>query len=112
MACETPKQSRVVSQAHNPNRSKGHANKDNNKGDETTYVEDSDKTQSIEDQNELEAKLLENKNDKNTDASDDNPNANANSKEDGDLINHDNETPNTDEDEISVDDNYEKFEVV
>ena len=112
MACESLKQSRVVSQAHNPNRSKGHANKDNNTGDETTYVEDSDKTQSIEDQNELEAKLLENKNDKNTDASDDNPNANANSKEDGDLINHDNETPNTDEDEISVDDNYEKFEFV
>ena len=112
MACETPKQSRVVIQAHNPNQSKGHANKDNNIGDETTYVEDSDKTQSIEDQNELEAKLLENKNDKNTDASDDNLDANANSKEDGDLINHDNETPNIDEDEISVDDNYEKFEVI
>ena len=64
MACETPKQSRVVSQAHNPNQSKGHANKDSNTGNETTDVEDSDKTQSIEDQNEPEEKLLENKNDK------------------------------------------------
>ena len=112
MACETPKQSRVVSQDHNPNQSKGHANKDSNTSDETTDVEDSDKTQCIEDQNELEEKLLENKNDKNKYVSDDNPNANANSKEDGDLINHDNETLNTDEDGISVDDNYENFEVV
>ena len=112
MACETPKQSRVVSQAHNPNQSKGHANKDSNTGNETTDVEDSDKTQSIDDRNEPEEKLLENKNDKNTDASDENIDANANSKEDGDLINHDNETPNTDEYEISVDDNYENFEVV
>ena len=61
MACETPKQSRVVSQAHNPNQSKGHANKDSNTGDETTDVEDRDKTQSIKDQNEHEEKLLENK---------------------------------------------------
>ena len=105
---EPPKQSWVVSLAHNPNKSQGHANKDNNTGDEAKDVEDNDKTQSIEDQNETEEKLLENKNDKKTDAFDDNPDANANSKEDGDLINHKNETTNTDEDIISVDDKYEK----
>ena len=75
-------------------------------------MEDIDKTQSIEDQNEPEEKLLENKNDKNLDAYHDNLDANGNSKEDSDLINRNNKTPNTDEDEISVDDNYEKIEVV
>ena len=42
--------------------------------------------------------MLENRNGKKIDASDDNPDANANSKEDGDLINCNNETPNANED--------------
>ena len=98
--------------ADNPNQSQGHDNKDTNTDNETKYVEDGHKTQSIEDQNEPEEKLLENKNDKKLDASDDNPDDKANSKEAGDLINCTNETSNTDEYEVGVDDNYEKIEVV
>ena len=80
MAREVPKQSWIVSSTHKTNQIQGHDNKDNNIDDETKDVEESDKTQSIEDQNELEEKLLENKNDKNIDASDDNIDANSNSK--------------------------------
>ena len=102
MVREDPKQSHIVSLAHNPNQSQGHNNKDNNTGDETKDVDDCDKAQSREDQNEPKEKLLENKNEKKIDASDDNPDANANSKEDGDLINRYNETPNTNEYEDNV----------
>ena len=85
MAREAPKQSWIVILSHNPNQIQGHDNKDNNTDDETKDVEDNDKIHSIEDQNEPEEKLFENKNDKNIDAFDDNPDSNANSKEDGDL---------------------------
>ena len=51
MACESPKQSQIISLAHNPNQSQGHDNKYNNTDDETKDVQDSDKAQGIEDQN-------------------------------------------------------------
>ena len=102
MAYEAPKQSRVVSLPHNPNQSQGHDNKDNNTDDETKDEGVSDKPQSREDQNELEEKLLENKNDKRIVSFDDNHDANADSKEDGDLIYFNNETPNTDEYEDNI----------
>jgi len=98
MTREAPKQSRIVSLAHNPNQSQGHDNKYNNTNNETKVVEDCDKAQSIEDQNEPGEKMFENKNDKRIYAFDDNPDVNANYKEDGDLINCNNETPNVDED--------------
>ena len=54
-SCEAPKQSQVISLAHNPNlQSQGHGNKYSNIDDETKDVEDNDKTLSIEDQNEPE----------------------------------------------------------
>ena len=99
---EAPKQSQIVSLDHNPNQSQGHDNKDNNTNDEAEDEGDSEKTQSIEDQNELEEKLLVNTNEKRIVSSDDNLTANSNSKEDGDLINCNNETPNTDEYEDNV----------
>ena len=48
MAREAPKQSWIIIFAHNPNQIQGHDNKDNNINDETKDVEDSDKSQSIE----------------------------------------------------------------
>ena len=87
---------------HNPNQSQGHDNKDNSIDVETKDEGVSDKAQSREDQNELEEKLLENKNEKRIVSFDDNPNANDNSKEDDNIINCNNETPNTDEYEDNV----------
>ena len=79
-AHEARKQIRVVSLAYNPNQIQGNVNKYNNTDDETKDEGDNDKAQSREDQNELEEKLLENKNDKMIVSSDHNPKANANSK--------------------------------
>ena len=98
------KQSHIVRLDHNPNQSQGNHNKYNNTNDETKDVDDSDKSQSREDQNEPKEKLLENKSDKKIDASNDNPDAKANSKVHGDLINCNNETPNINEYEVSIDD--------